>query len=180
MKDRKQPWVQEAFRILFEKGPTALTIDLLCKRLKQTKGAFYHHFKDRSDLVRILLVSWEAASTDDVITQACTESDPEKRIKLLTALTHDLPRNPERAIRAWSLRAPEVAEIQERVDRKRVAFLESVYIAMGNSKTVAKRRSRITYALFVGGGMLMPPMSKYELDRLYLVLRPNRQTVRAK
>lgn len=181
MKDKKQAWLQEGFKVLFEKGPGALTIDLLCQRLKQTKGAFYHHFKDRNDLVSALLASWEETSTDRVIEQASTEADPEKRIRLLTALTHDLPRNPERAIRAWALRDPAATEVQRRVDQKRVQFLESVYIAMGNSKPVAKRRSRITYALFIGGGMLVPSMSRQELDRLYLVLRPRiRQSERAR
>ena len=65
----REAYFTASFALLGAEGPEALTIAALCKRLKVTKGSFYHHFSGMPQFTEALLRHWEdehAAILDEV------------------------------------------------------------------------------------------------------------------
>src|SRR5580693_7759368 len=56
----REDWLAAARRALLHGGPAAVRVDTLARQLKISRGSFYWHFKDRSDLLAALLAEWEA------------------------------------------------------------------------------------------------------------------------
>lgn len=153
--------------LLYHKGEELLTIDSLCKKLKLTKGSFYHHFKNREDFSQRMLIYWEKTFTDDIIVKAGAENSPKKKLETLRALTFGLSKNAEKAIRAWAFRNSKVKKIQERVDRKRISFLKETYSELSKNRRQAEKKARLAYAIFVGVEMILPEWNEKEINELY-------------
>ncbi|MCG6191923.1 TetR/AcrR family transcriptional regulator [Leptospira sp. FAT2] len=162
-----EDWIMAGLDILYRKGEEFLTIETLCKKLKLTKGSFYHHFKNRADFSQRLLVYWEKTFTDDIIVLASSKSSPQNRLETLQSLTFGLSKNAERAIRAWAFRNSKVKKIQERVDRKRISFLGDVYFKLFKDRRQAEQKARLAYAVFVGVEMILPSLEEKEIKKLY-------------
>lgn len=109
--------------VLSESGVGALTIAELCRRLRVTKGSFYHHFSGMPDYVTALLAYWEHEHSRALITASTAESDPLAQTKLLIDIAVDLPHEAEAALRAWGRSTPEVATVLRRVDDARAEHL---------------------------------------------------------
>ncbi|PJZ56891.1 TetR/AcrR family transcriptional regulator [Leptospira barantonii] len=162
-----EEWILAGLDLLYRKGEKFLTIDSLCKKLKLTKGSFYHHFKNREDFSQRMLMYWEKTFTDDIIVMAGSENSPKKKLKTLRALTFGLSKNAEKAIRAWAFRNSKVKKIQERVDRKRISFLKETYSELSENRRQAEKKARLAYAIFVGVEMILPELSEKEIGELY-------------
>ncbi|MBM9577617.1 TetR/AcrR family transcriptional regulator [Leptospira sp. 201903070] len=160
-------WILAGLDLLYHKGEESLTIENLCKKIKLTKGSFYHHFKNREDFSQRMLNYWEKHFTDDIIRKAEVESTPEERLKVLRSLTLALPKNTERAIRAWAFRNSKVKKIQERVDSKRISFLKNAYWELSKDRKKADQKAKLAYAIFVGLEMILPSLNEKEIKRLY-------------
>jgi AcrR family transcriptional regulator len=107
-----------AFALLGAEGPEALTIAALCKRLRVTKGSFYHHFAGMPQFTEALLRHWEdehAAILDEV----AGLSDPALRFEITAVRVHELPHDAEAALRAWGYRDRAVGAAVARIDRAR-------------------------------------------------------------
>ena len=59
----REAYFAAAFELLGAEGPEALTIAALCRRLKVTKGSFYHHFSGMPQFTEGLLRHWEHESS---------------------------------------------------------------------------------------------------------------------
>ncbi|TGN00599.1 TetR/AcrR family transcriptional regulator [Leptospira yasudae] len=162
-----EDWIVAGLDLLYHKGEEFLTIESLCKKLKLTKGSFYHHFKNREDFSQRMLIYWEKTFTDDIIVLAGSESSPQNRLKTLRSLTFGLSKNAERAIRAWAFRNSKVKKVQERVDRKRISFLKKVYFELFKNNRQAEQKARLAYAIFVGAEMILPSLEEKEIKKLY-------------
>lgn len=115
---RRADWFTPAFDILAADGPEALTIAALCRRLRVTKGSFYHHFSGMPEFVEALLRHWE----DDfaqILDEVAGVSDPARRFELTTQHIHSMRHDTEAALRAWGYRDPVVAAAVARMDRAR-------------------------------------------------------------
>ncbi|TGK10839.1 TetR/AcrR family transcriptional regulator [Leptospira stimsonii] len=162
-------WILAGLDLLYHKGEESLTIESLCKKLKLTKGSFYHHFKNREYFSQRLLNYWEKHFTDEIIRKAGEESTPQARLKILRSLTLALPKNTERAIRSWAFRNPKVKKIQERVDSKRIAFLKNAYWELSKDRRQADQKAKLAYAIFVGVEMILPSLDEKEIKKLYFL-----------
>jgi len=114
----RDAYFDAAFALLGAQGPEALTIAALCKRLKVTKGSFYHHFSGMPQFVDALLRHWEedhAALLDEV----AALSDPVRRFEITAERVHALPHDAEAALRAWGYRDRAVGAAVARIDRAR-------------------------------------------------------------
>ncbi len=60
-----------------------LTIDALCRKLKVTKGSFYHHFKNRADFLERMLEHWVEGWTLASIEAADEGVDAVERFNLI-------------------------------------------------------------------------------------------------
>lgn len=169
----REDWIEEGFRILEADGDAALTVDALCERLDRTKGSFYHHFGSRDAYVAALLQAWERRSTDRLIASVEAEGTVEERLRRLNhqASEEGSPRL-ERAVRAWAAREPRARETQERVDLRRLHFLEDLVAERVGEGEHARRLARAFQLMFVGAQHLDPPFEGVELYRTFRALDP--------
>jgi len=169
----RDDWIQQGFRILAEEGDGALTVDALCERLERSKGSFYHHFDGRPGYVRALLDAWEREATDRLIETGHADAPVEDRLRAVNRQASEL-RNAglERAIRGWAAREPEAREVQDLVDRRRLAFLEELCAERMGEGEAAKRLARVFQLAFVGAQHLDPPLEGDELYRTFRFLDP--------
>lgn len=65
MKDKvsKEQWLDQALKVISQKGFGRVNIDRLVASLGVTKGSFYWHFKNRSDFVARLIEYWDRKFT---------------------------------------------------------------------------------------------------------------------
>lgn len=169
----RDDWIQEGFRILEHEGDGGLTVDALCERLGRTKGSFYHHFGGRDDYVGSLLSEWERRATDRLIDTGHIDAPVETRLRAVNRQASEL-RNArvERAIRGWASREPQARVVQDRVDLRRLAFLEELCAERMGEGDGARRLARVFQLVFVGAQHLDPPLEGEELYQTYRFLDP--------
>jgi AcrR family transcriptional regulator len=166
-------WIEEGFRILGDEGDGGLTVDALCARLDRSKGSFYHHFEGRPGYVRALLEAWERAATDRLIETGRSAEAVEDRMRAVNRQASELKNaRLERAIRGWAAREPLAREVQDRVDRRRLAFLEELCAERMGEGDAARRLARVFQLAFVGAQHLDPPLEGEELYRTFRFLDP--------
>ncbi|MHB1194633.1 MAG: TetR/AcrR family transcriptional regulator [Longimicrobiales bacterium] len=166
-------WIEEGFRILSDEGDGALTVDALCERLDRSKGSFYHHFAGREAFVESLLGTWERRVTDRLIATGQGEAPVEDRLRTLNREASELRiARLERAIRGWAAREPQARTVQDRVDRRRLAFLEELCTERMGAGEAATRLARVLQLTFVGAQHLDPPLEGEELYRTFRFLEP--------
>ena len=167
----RHDWIEEGFRILADEGDGALTVDALCERLGRSKGSFYHHFGGRPGYVRALLDTWEKEATDRLIETGRSDAPVEDRLRTVNRQASELKNSRlERAIRGWSAREPEAATAQDRVDRRRLAFLEALCAERMGEGEPARHLARVFQLTFVGAQHLDPPLEGEELYRTFRFL----------
>lgn len=167
-KSSREDWIREGLEILYRDGAENLTIERLCGNLKKTKGAFYHHFKSRDDFSAELLSFWEKNNTDHLVRLSGRSSSTTGKMARLSALSRNLPRNPERAIRAWAIRNDAAAEFQERVDQKRTAYLRMLFAELGEDRSSSAASA--IYCMFIGAMMVLPEIKGHRLRKLYALV----------
>lgn len=145
MRVSKQDWLLAALDIIEQYGRSALTIERLCKKMKKTKGGFYHHFEDAFALQEAILEEWEQRQTSAFIEAA---DQTEDRNAALNELAMSSNWNQERAIRAWAFENDDVRIRVESVDRRRIAYLGSLFEEHGCTNT--EDLALIEYAAFIG------------------------------
>jgi AcrR family transcriptional regulator len=74
-----------AARELFtERGYAAVSTEEVVRRAGVTRGALYHHFRDKQDLFRAVFEAIEQEMAERVATAALAEADPWERQRLAT------------------------------------------------------------------------------------------------
>ena len=167
IRNTKASWIKEGLVVLAELGNAGLTIDELTKRLKVTKGSFYHHFKNRRDFSEQLLLHWEDQMTLDIIQasrEAATYEDRNRKLLELSnkTRTYEL----EVAIRAWALRDPLARTYQERVDQHRIQFLKELYL-LNTDESGAEKMALIRYSFIVGAQQIIPNIKGEIFNQLF-------------
>lgn len=169
----REDWIEAGFTVLVEEGDGALTVDALCTRLQRSKGSFYHHFQGRPGYVEALLAAWESATTDRLIEAGHAPVPVAQRLRALNRQASELGNaRLERAIRAWAAREPLARTVQDRVDRRRLAFLEELCVERMGPGHPALRMARVFQLAFVGAQHLDPPLEGEELYRTFRFLDP--------
>lgn len=169
----RQAWIDEGFRILVSEGDGFLTVEALCQRLHRSKGSFYHHFDGRPGYVDALLGEWERQATDRLIETGHTDAPVEDRLRQVNRQASEL-RNArlERAIRVWAAREPAARRVQDRVDRRRLVFLEELCVERMGEGEGARHLARVFQLAFVGAQHLEPPLEGEDLYRSFRFLDP--------
>ena len=162
----RRRWLQEGLALLEEAGAEALTIESLTSRLDVTKGSFYHHFKNYQDFKESLLVFWEEEWTLQIIQLAEREaSPPEKLARVIQAALK--PSRLEVALRAWALQDELVRDHQQRIDQRRLAYLEELAYANTGDRLYAQQIAKVFYSIYVGSQHIIPPIQGEDLRALY-------------
>ncbi len=163
----KQDWIREGFSILSEFAQDKIRILYLCKRLKVTRGSFYHHFESIDDYVNCLLQAWQEENTERFIQAAEGGGTAEDKMEALDELVFDTDNAVEAAIRSWSFYSDIVQRHVKKVDEQRIAYLTGVFKQMGASAENAPRIAKLEYATLIGIQQLYPAKFDEEVRQLY-------------
>lgn len=155
----KADWIEGGLGLLRTEGEHALTIERLCAALGRTKGSFYHHFESADVFARALLEVWERSHTEAPIDAASREPSMAARRRTLDTAVKLLDWPLDLAVRGWALRDPDARAVVDRIDRRRIAYLESLL-----PRTLPRARrtaiATLEYAAFLGAMQLDPTRAR--------------------
>lgn len=163
-----EDWIREAEKLLVDKSIDGVRVDVLASRLQVTRGSFYHHFADRSDLLVRLLHYWRERQTEQVMARHEKQSGrPQKVIRELTELPFHgnaarLGSSVELAIRAWARRDEIARGVVEDVDRKRLAHIVGCFRNLGFVNGAAKVRAFMLYGYMQSESIFRTPGTEAE------------------
>ena len=146
--DRRSPryiWLDEGLKILEEEGFGALSIENLGVRTGKTKGSFYHHFKNRESYIEALLNYY-----DEITEVKIDENDTLEHLKKLTDKVFQISSRLELVIRAWALYDPHVKTFQDRMDKKRLEHLKSIYRSSDIDESRLEFMAFKNYSIYIG------------------------------
>jgi AcrR family transcriptional regulator len=149
-----EDWLALGLELLGEEGADAIRVERLCRKLKVSKGSFYHHFINRQAYLDALLDYWQQRNTQDVINAVASLTDPRQRGDQLSALVQTINPRPELALRNWAAQSADVARRVAIVDRERTIYLETLLNAQFQATEQTALFAQLIYAHFVGCQML--------------------------
>jgi CubicO group peptidase (beta-lactamase class C family)/AcrR family transcriptional regulator len=126
----KSDWLRAARLALLHHGPDGVRVESLARDLGVTKGSFYWHFTDRSDLLEALLAEWEAESS--LLIEGLNKTDPREALRGILDEVKRRTLASERgewpsdvAIFAWAGIDPDVARRVNRTEEERMQLLRN-------------------------------------------------------
>lgn len=155
---KREAWVHEALSALAEGGVASVKVEVLAKRLKVTKGSFYWHFKNRSELLEQVLLFWREGRIQTIQRQVASERPAQEVLGDLLRLYLDRS-NPrgnaiELAVRDWAHTDPQAAEVVSQVDEQRLVSVASLYRQLTPSDDAAHARAYLFYSYIFGSSLL--------------------------
>ena len=125
----REDWLRAARQALLRGGVEAVRVEKLARDLGVTKGSFYWHFKERDDLLDLLLREWES-EVPEMLLELGGRSEHEK-IRGLVRLLEQRAKLSEQgkvpsdaAIFAWASVDREVARRVNKAEEKRIQLLK--------------------------------------------------------
>mgnify|MGYP000877936659 CR=1 FL=1 len=144
-------WIDTGLLVLRDVGAGGLTVERMCREMRRTKGAFYHHFPDVESFHGTVLARWSAAQTQAPIDAAVRAADGYAPALIGDRLREEIARldhRLDRAVRAWALYDDTARRELKRVDAQRLAFLTQLHAAAGHE--APSDRALLEYGLFLG------------------------------
>lgn len=127
----RKEWLRAARLALLRGGPDKVRVEPLARDLRVTKGSFYWHFKDREELLELLLREWEV-EFPQMISQVRGLPGREAFESLLRLVVEQAPlgedgRSPsDAAMYTWAAVSPAVARRVNRTEKKRLRLLKQI------------------------------------------------------
>ncbi|GAA3394774.1 TetR/AcrR family transcriptional regulator [Cryptosporangium minutisporangium] len=143
-------WATEALLVLGERGLPGVAVEPIAARLGATKGSFYWHFPNRDALVEAALTRWEEL-TEAIITAMDAEPDPILRLRrLFRHVVTGATSNGVELTLLGNADDPRVAPVLSRVTARRMAYVTSVFAAVGFAEREARQRAVLAYTAYLG------------------------------
>jgi AcrR family transcriptional regulator len=147
-------WLDAAYAALVEKGIDAVKIMPLASTLQLSRTSFYWFFKDRRQLLAMLLNRWEDSTTKPLVasTQDYAATKTEAMLNVISTFLSDdsFDTRLELAVRAWAQQDPDVLKRVQQADTKRLAALKQLLESWGHDPADADVRARTIYLVQVG------------------------------
>jgi AcrR family transcriptional regulator len=168
-------WLEAARKVLVDEGVDHVKVDRLAALLGVTRGGFYHHFRNRTDLLDRLLVEWETGNS--FIPPSAPLKTPGDASHMLVEITRilieerDYDPGFDVAVREWARRSKKAKAALDRVDQMRIDFFDKVFRKLGYEPREAFIRARVTYFHQVGYYALAVKETKaqrFQFAELYL------------
>jgi AcrR family transcriptional regulator len=128
----RNDWLRAARLALLKGGEDAVRVERLARDLHVTKGSFYWHFRDRKELLELLLREWEQELSKDIIPRLRGRRGTEALVSLLQLLVKRVPLGDQgilpsdAAIFTWAAVSPDVARRVNRAERQRLRLLKHI------------------------------------------------------
>ncbi|MCK5892095.1 MAG: TetR/AcrR family transcriptional regulator [Aeromicrobium sp.] len=166
-----QDWTRGALDLLMAEGVAALQINRLCADLGVTRGSFYWHFADLTELEAAVAERW-CEETRERLDQLA-ELDrlpPRERLRIMTLhLIDDASWSVERALREWARSTPQVAAVVGESDQHVFELVERAIVELGHDPTVARTRAGLLVYAGIGfahGQSTLPKPTEADVDQL--------------
>lgn len=169
-KIEKKQWLVAGLRIVADEGVAKITIDNLCSRLKITKGAFYHHFRNIDGYIDALMSFWVEESTLRFIDTVDRLDGSEEKLYALSRMSASSEYKCEGRIRGWSYTNDIVRRYVVRVDRLRLDYLEKLFLDRGCDAGCAHKVAVVHYGLLVGLQHICPEIPADDFNELQNML----------
>lgn len=158
-------WLDAAIKTLIEEGIEAVWIERLAAKLAITRGSFYHHYRDRDDLLRAVLDHYVRINHQNFVAMLPhLQCAPKEKLWTLWAATAGKEfRDYDWAVRLWGMRDPHVAEVLARIDIKRMDVMIGLFMDLGFNEDEAWIRAALAYHGSLGDRAFFgpfPPMAK--------------------
>jgi AcrR family transcriptional regulator len=128
----RKEWLRAARLALLKGGVGEVRVERLARSLHVTKGSFYWHFKDREELLEVLLREWEEELLRDIIPRLKGRRGRAGLQLLLQLLVQRVPLGEEgilpsdAAMYTWASVSPAVARRVNQAERKRIELLKQM------------------------------------------------------
>ena len=146
-------WIDAAKSALIDGGIASVRVERLADALGVTTGSFYWHFKDRSDLLDVLLDDWVQTNSRGII-EAVQEHDSAEAqfdaVVLVWVNEDGFSSAYDSAVRDWARQSKTVEDVVREVDHLRIALLKTIFLNLGYDEDRAEVRARIMYFHQVG------------------------------
>jgi len=154
----REHWLDAAFAAVVEGGFDRVRVLTLAQGLKVTRGSFYWHFGEQSELVDGLLQRWQdrQRAAHSAVDAGLATSDPQAALRRLleAALAHagaDLEHMRfELALRGLGRRNARVAQALLEVDQQRMALFQRHFVQMTGQPALAEELATLFYLAVVG------------------------------
>lgn len=154
---KRDDWLDEAYTAVVEGGFENVKVLSLADKLQVTRGSFYWHFTDHSDLVSSLIKRWkEIQMALNATVMAAQTKDPVKDLDdvLETAFLQAGPQLEnlrfEQALRAFGHHHTEAANLLIEVDEARMTMLQARFKAVVKDDKRARDLAALLYLAIAG------------------------------
>lgn len=149
----REHWVEAAIDELSVSGLDGVAVESLARRLKISKGSFYWHFRDRKELVAMVLETWKNRAFLDVVAALGSIEDPRRRLVALvqTAWADHHHLKAEGALVSAAVAGnQQVIPVVREVIAGRLDYLRGLYREMGLSPNEAGSWAITAYSAYAG------------------------------
>lgn len=156
----REEWLRAARLALLKGGVEDVRVERLARDLKVTKGSFYWHFKDREELLELLLREWEG-ELQEIIPKLKGGAGREALLSLVEQLEERARLSEEgkvpsdAAMFTWASVSPEVARRVNRAEKKRIELVKNIIGHPGHTEVFY-----LTWLGFVARGQRVPGSRK--------------------
>lgn len=154
IKVTREGWLNCARVALIEDGIDGVKVDRLAKRLKVTRGGFYHHFKNHNQILDELLLMWKTQNrfTPVKVNLSTVQDANDALDRIVDDVVHENGFDPQfdMAVREWARISHPVARVVHEVDDQREDLLAEVFEGIGYVRREAVIRARVFYWHQVG------------------------------
>lgn len=147
----REDWIKAGLRKLAHSGIDAVRVEVLARELKISKGSFYHHFQDRSDLLDSMIDYWEKYATRNIIDELEVHNSPSlERILQVSFAPNEENKQIEFAIYAWAKRSPELSARIAEIENQRIRYVAKLYEQRDLKPAAALSRAKLAYLVYLG------------------------------
>jgi AcrR family transcriptional regulator len=160
-------WLDQGLRTLAKNGFTALKAEPLAKAMGVSRGSFYWHFADVGAFHAAVLAHWRDVAVEQIIIDIEAVSPVQDALPVLLRRAFGNRPPLESAMRSWAAHDDRVRTAVQAVDRRRLAYVESLLRNSGLSAEVARARAQIFYWAFLGFALSDKPLSHTKRDAVF-------------
>src|SRR4051795_10596353 len=141
-------WLDVGLKTLARSGFTALKAEPLAKAMGVSRGSFYWHFADIGAYHAAILKHWREVAAEQIIADLEAASEHDNPLLMLLRRTFSSKLDLEKAVRSWAALDPMALAAVRATDRRRLKYVERLFVRSGVSAGVARSRAQILYWTF--------------------------------
>jgi AcrR family transcriptional regulator len=148
----RNEWLQAGYAILADRGPKALTIPALCRRMGVKATSFQRNFGTLKAYRGVLARSWASlCDTERARFARISKSPPRQRLSLIGATLTSKPHwLLERAMREWARADAMIGAGVRAADQRIVDVMAAAFLDAGFDRAEAELRANAAFAAYVG------------------------------